>query len=212
MLFLVSGSVIVTAVVVVIIYAKHFGGGLSDDQHIWGAFGDYFGGVLSVFLSFFAVMFALYVLLKTNRDKKLEQIFKFTDEFKSDKMSLNLKLLWDFYNYEDYENRRKPFKDSDDKRKKLVERYRIQHKYQTKIYFARRSVSYFYLYLSIFLQNNKIDEKSILALWPVSSISTLQTIIMPCEEAITKEGSVPDKFVHFDYLINRWKKSQNKPL
>ncbi len=211
--FLVIVSILVVAIVLVaiVLYATRFSAGFSDRQEIWGAFGDYFGGVLSVVLGFFSLIFALYVLLKTNQYKIFDQIYRFLDEFKSDKMSANLKLLWDFYNYQDYKKCRKPFPGGDpEKKKTLMKRYVLQHRGRSSIYLARRGVSYFYLYLAIFLKNNEIDEKSILALWPASSLDTLQVIIMPCEQAITKEGSIPDKFVHFEYLIERWKEFESE--
>jgi hypothetical protein len=90
---LVSVSVLALVCVVLLFYAAQFHGGISDRQEVWGAFGDYLGGVLSVAFSSISLVFALYVLLKTNRDKRLDQIYKFLDEFRSDKMSGNLKLL-----------------------------------------------------------------------------------------------------------------------
>jgi hypothetical protein len=50
-----------------------------------------------------------------------------------------------------------------------------------------------------------MDEKNILAVWLSSSLSTLETIIMPCERAITAKGITPNKFPHFEYLIRKWK-------
>ena len=202
---LVSVAALTLVCIVVLFYATQFRGGLSDRQEVWGAFGDYLGGILSVAFSSVSLMFALYVLLKTNQDKRLDQIYKFLDDFKSDKMSGNLKLLWDFYLYKDFSHCTKPFSgDASRKTAILMKRYVAEQRKKSAVYLARRSVSYFYLYLAIFLKNNPMDEKSILAVWPASSLSTLETIIMPCERAITAKEVTPNKFPYFRYLIKKW--------
>ncbi len=198
--------VILIAAFTFLIYAKRFGGGLSDKQEVWGAFGDYYGGVLSAVPSPLSLVIALYVLLGTNEEKRLEQIYKFPDEFRSDRMSRNLKLLWDFYDYKDCRNHKGRFEaEASKKRELLMARYRTEHMLMTDIYLARRSVSYFYLHLAIFVRNTRLNEKNVLALWPASSYSTLEDIIMPCEQAIVNVEAIPDKFIHFEYLLERWR-------
>jgi hypothetical protein len=205
-LALASIGVGVLALVAIVPYMIRFSGGLSDKQEIWAYFGDYFGGVLSVLMSFSSLIVALYVLMKTSQDRRFKQIYHFTDEFRSDRMSLNLKLLWDFYEYDDFRKLKKRYTGNEAfKRDKLQERYRKEQQLKSDVYQARRSVSYFYLHLAIFLRTNRLDEDNILALWPASSMSTLEKIIMPCEEAITADGIVPNKFVHFQYLLERWR-------
>jgi uncharacterized membrane protein len=51
----------------IIIYAYTFDGNLSDSQTVWGAFGDYFGGIIGTLFNLIAVIFSLisiYITLK----------------------------------------------------------------------------------------------------------------------------------------------------
>ncbi len=49
--------------VIPIYYAFNFNGPISDDQAVWGAFGDYMGGILNPILSFLALIAILSTLL-----------------------------------------------------------------------------------------------------------------------------------------------------
>jgi hypothetical protein len=124
-LALASIGVGVLTLVAIVPYLFRFSGGLSDKQEIWAYFGDYFGGVLSVLMSFVSFIVALYVLMKTGQDNRFKQIYHFTDEFRSDRMSLNLKLLWDFYEYEDFRKLKKRYTGNEAfMRETLKERYK----------------------------------------------------------------------------------------
>lgn len=52
-------------------YTQTFTGDLSNDQAIWGVFGDYIGGVLNPVLSFFAFIALLYTIVLQSRELKL---------------------------------------------------------------------------------------------------------------------------------------------
>lgn len=81
-------------VVPITIYLLTFQGNLSDSQSVWGAFGDYFGGIIGTLFNLIAVIFSLvgiYITLKIatriheneqnfNRENMEREINRFTKE------------------------------------------------------------------------------------------------------------------------------------
>ncbi len=57
-----------TIVGVVLFYANHFNGSLSDKQEHWGAFGDFIGGTLNPILSFFALIALLLTIVLQSKE------------------------------------------------------------------------------------------------------------------------------------------------
>jgi hypothetical protein len=204
--------IFILASIPIIFYITTFNNGLSIKQSDWGDFGDFLGGIISPFLSFLSFTIAIYVLFKSNEKEKFNHIYKFMADFRSKEMSQHIKLLWDFYNYENYKSRKKEYANSE-KPKKLIERYEKEHEKADEIYIARRNVSFFYFYLAIFLKNNKLDNELLYELWSISGLETLEKIIIPCEESIKKGVGKPNKLDYFDILkkkLNEMKKSKNK--
>ncbi len=64
-------AAVIVMVIVFLVYILMFAGKLSDNQTIWGQFGDYFGGVLNPILSFFALIALLFTIkLQSEQLKK----------------------------------------------------------------------------------------------------------------------------------------------
>jgi uncharacterized membrane protein len=184
------------------IYISHFSNGFSDQQSVWAYFGSYFGGIVSPILSFFSFGTALILLYRTIRSERVDQVYEFMKEFKSVQMSKDLKTLWDFYDYGG--STTKLHKLPKSKRPiQLKKNYPDEQREGTDIYYARRNVSYFYLYLSIFMQKNRLEKSITDMLWPMESLNTLRDIIIPCEESILSPGVVSNKLKHFEYLARQ---------
>jgi uncharacterized membrane protein len=65
--FIISILIILFTIIPIAIYLITFNGTLSDSQTVWGAFGDYFGGIIGTLFNLIAVIFSLvsiYITLK----------------------------------------------------------------------------------------------------------------------------------------------------
>lgn len=99
------GLAIFATIVIVFAYALNFGWFISDDQAVWGQFGDYVGGVLSSFyglLGFLALAIsiafsatqlriALFAIEDTRNARWEERVFSFSDQYRRDEFQ---KTLW----------------------------------------------------------------------------------------------------------------------
>ena len=203
----ISGIAIVSSS---IFYFSVFNSGLSNEQSVWGYFGSYFGGTISPILSFCSFVMALYIIRKNSQEERFNHIYDFMKDYRSAAMSKDLKLLWDFYSYRNYKERLGKYDDEKlNKKEELKKNYPKEHENASEIYLARRNVSFFYLYLSIFLRQNRLNESILFDLWPEESLNTLRDIIIPCEESISPNDK-PNKLYHFTYLIDQAKQFKKK--
>ena len=200
---------LITIAAPIFFYVFNFTGGLSNNQTIWGSFGGYFGGIVSPILSFFSFMTALYLIVKNRQMDKFNQIYEFMKDYRSRRMSNDLKLLWDFYIYRDYRNKTGEYNENE-RLIELQKNYVKEHEKTTEIYFARRNVSFFFYYLSIFFQHNRLDNDILFTLWPSSAYTILSDIIIPCEKVIPNQDIQSNKLDIFNSLIESARKYSYK--
>ena len=77
-----SGSALFASVAVFAGYATVFSGGLSSSNADWGAFGDFFGGllgpffaILSMFLIAFSIRLTMQSVLDSNRNQAADRLY-----------------------------------------------------------------------------------------------------------------------------------------
>lgn len=72
-LFLIVIAALIAIIVSLVIYNFHFNGNIVADSQRWGAFGDYFGGMLNPILSFLALIFLMITIILQNNELKISR-------------------------------------------------------------------------------------------------------------------------------------------
>jgi len=198
--------ILIIPTIVIIIYKINFTGSFSNEQGDWGDFGDYFSGIVSPFFGLLTILIVLYALYRTIIKERFDSIYSFMKDHRSKEMSVDIKLLWDFYNKEEeiIKNKRKNNYQKE-LEKNIKTKYIIEHKKCKSLYQARRNVSQFYLQLSTYIKNNDFDKKVFFSIWTNNVLEIINKIIIPCELAIGSITGRKAEIAPLSYLIEKAK-------